>query len=170
MQNKFEKLSALYPDTVILQLRGKFYNAFGDSAYILSSVMDYKLKDEGKTPKCGFPVESLDKVKDVFEKIRINLLICDSENEEFINYDDNKYNNYLDYRDILEEEKQVQRTQHFTICGENPSLAMQGLSQELNVLIRSGHNICSVTSIWENSEQVGNESGTLHAVAIYEKR
>ena len=43
-RNRFELLAEEYPETLILQLRGSFYNAFNDGAMVLSDLMDYQLK------------------------------------------------------------------------------------------------------------------------------
>ena len=77
-----EELSEQYPDTVILQLRGGFYNAFDDSAVVLASVMGYKVKAmESGRFKSGFPVNSMDKVAADLKLRHISFIILDGNNE-----------------------------------------------------------------------------------------
>ena len=90
---KYEDLEKEYPDTFILQLRGMFYNAFGDGARVLSYLMDYKLKlhDSGLL-KAGFPSDSLNKVCGVLKQNHINYVVLD--NSKVVSkcfFDDNQY-------------------------------------------------------------------------------
>ena len=100
--NKCEILSKQYPNTVILQLRGGFYNAFDDSAIVLSNIMDYKLNQSvsGKY-KSGFPVNILDKVIKEFKKHHIDTIVFNNEKiVDNIIFDDNEFVNHVD-RDLF---------------------------------------------------------------------
>ena len=43
---KYEILQEQYPDTLVLELQGNFYKAYDSSAWVLSGLMEYKLKEE----------------------------------------------------------------------------------------------------------------------------
>lgn len=74
-----EQLADQYPGTLILQLRGKFYNAFDDSAKVLASIMGYKVKESttGRA-KCGFPSDALNKVMGCLKTSRISYVILEN--------------------------------------------------------------------------------------------
>ena len=69
---RFEELEKEKPETVILQLRGVFYNAFGKSALALSGVTEYQVKEETGTYKCGFPLKVSDKVEQKLRESKIS--------------------------------------------------------------------------------------------------
>ena len=91
-------LSTQYPNTVILQLRGGFYNAFDDSAIVLSEIMDYKLNQSSSGKyKSGFPVNVLDKVLTQFKNHHVNTIVFDNEKiVDNIDFEDNSFINYVD--------------------------------------------------------------------------
>ena len=76
---KYEILQEQYPDTLVLELQGNFYKAYDSSAWVLSGLMEYKLKETKAGYKCGFPVVAYDKVKAVCENNRINYVFYDGE-------------------------------------------------------------------------------------------
>jgi DNA mismatch repair ATPase MutS len=64
------------PKFLNLQLIGKFYEAFGNDAYVLGNIMGYKVKVNNKgTAKSGFPVEALDKVINVLESKKVSYAV-----------------------------------------------------------------------------------------------
>lgn len=57
---QYEILEEQYPGTIVLQLRGNFYNAFSKSAIAVSDILHYKLRQTEKgTYKCGIPANVL---------------------------------------------------------------------------------------------------------------
>lgn len=75
---KYVQLAEKYPNTIVLQLRGKFFNAFGDSARVLSSVLKYELRvTTTGTCKAGFPIEVSDKKFEEMEKFGVSFIaVC----------------------------------------------------------------------------------------------
>jgi DNA mismatch repair ATPase MutS len=72
------------PNTVNLQLIGKFYEAFEGDAYVLSNVMGYIVKENEKgTPKCGFPVEALEKVLGKLEANKVPYAVYHSDDIKY---------------------------------------------------------------------------------------
>ena len=87
---KYQELEEAYPNTVILQVRGGFYNSFGSSALALSGVTGFKVKisDKGSL-RCGFPIGSKETVKERLERAAVDYKFFDSgilqENKSFGN-------------------------------------------------------------------------------------
>lgn len=57
------------PNTVVLEKVGIFYYAYGEDGCVLSYIMNYMYKKG----KCGFPIESLEKVISMFSKVKVNI-------------------------------------------------------------------------------------------------
>lgn len=97
MKNQFEILEEKYPATCIVQLRGNFYNAFNDSAVVLSALREYKLKPATSGYKCGFPETVLSSVMEDFEKNHINFMAFN--NGDVViekSFEDNRFKEYLE--------------------------------------------------------------------------
>lgn len=91
----FDELSEQSPGSIILQLRGMFYNAFEESAVVLSEVTGYKLKPmQSGTLKCGFPANALEKNIELFKKKNISFKVYENGIEEYsyLGATDNFYN------------------------------------------------------------------------------
>ena len=81
---------------VLIKLRGMFYNAFSDSARVLSYVTGFKVKQTSETaqPKCGFPSGSLDKVAAILKDNDISFEIYNK--DERVAFNDAGENNRYD--------------------------------------------------------------------------
>ena len=76
METKKQMLMKQYPEHVIIMIEGMFYVARGTSARILSTLTGYKLKNIGNGKvRCGFPPQSMSRVKKLFERAHINYVI-----------------------------------------------------------------------------------------------
>lgn len=66
---------------VIIRLQGMFYNAYEDSAKVLSLITGYKIKQVSKTSKlkCGFPSNALEKNTGLLIDNCINFRITDKD-------------------------------------------------------------------------------------------
>ena len=83
---------------VIIRLQGMFYNAYEDSARVLSLVTGYKIKQVSKTSKlkCGFPSNALEKNTDLLIENCINFRITDKDEVVSEGYfENNQFNNCL---------------------------------------------------------------------------
>ena len=69
--------------TVVLNHLGTWYKAYGDSAKIISFLMDYKLFEDNRSlaPTVGFPETSIIQVTNLLHKNKINYIL---------RYDDDK--------------------------------------------------------------------------------
>ena len=76
METKKQMLMKQYPEHVIIMIEGMFYVARGTSARILSTLTGYKLKNIGNGKVCcGFPPQSMSRVKKMFARAHINYVI-----------------------------------------------------------------------------------------------
>lgn len=118
MGKNLDELVREYPDTVIIRLAGGFYNAYDDSARVLSIVTGYKIKKATMKamPKCGFPADdTLMKVTRLMDAERVNYVVFDKREKVMGNiFPDNYYKKLLgtfDERQIVfpdGEEKVIQ--------------------------------------------------------------
>ena len=79
---------------VLIRKSGGFYNVFDDDAIIISYLTGYKITDG----RCGFPLNSLNKVTNLLDDNKVNYTVKEKmEDEEKKNYKkNNKYSNVLD--------------------------------------------------------------------------
>ena len=75
---------------ITLNKTGKFYNAYGDDAKILHYLFNYKVINN----RIGFPIDSINKVKDKLNELNISYLI---NSDEKIEKDYEKFNKYDEY-------------------------------------------------------------------------
>ena len=78
---------------VTLNKSGNFYNCFGRDAMILHYLFHYKIVNN----KTGFPISSLDKVKNALNEYNINYIINGDETIEKDFESLNKYDEYVLY-------------------------------------------------------------------------
>lgn len=104
LKDKYNDLSNLYSEYIVLIKSGNFYLTFGDSAKIMNYLFSYQIINE----KLGFPLNSLDKVSDLLNTKKINYLIYDDDSNTYDFGEDNKYLDTLneveqfDYNNLLE--------------------------------------------------------------------
>jgi len=78
--------------SIVLRKIGGFYQTFDDDALIISYLFNYKIKNY----RCGFPINTLNRVINTLEEKKINYLIKDEE-EKLKNFEkENNYSKYLD--------------------------------------------------------------------------
>ncbi len=73
--NEPERNSKSLMDNAVILTHGDYwYRAYGDSAYVLSFITDYKLFEDSNTkrPAVSFPIDSIDKVISLLNKNKIN--------------------------------------------------------------------------------------------------
>ena len=109
---KSEELSVKYPETLVLQLRGSFYNAFGESAYALAAISGYKIVATTNTVRCGYPVSSKDKVIKKLRENHINYALYDK--EECVAHETFEDNTFLQHvqkgNEVYKEQQEAQET------------------------------------------------------------
>ena len=60
---------------VEIKRQGIFYNVYGEDAYIITNFTDYKITNG----RSGFPLNSIDKVKEILDKNKVNYIIIDED-------------------------------------------------------------------------------------------
>lgn len=125
-ESKFEKLTEEYKDTVIVLLRGGFYNVFNESAFVVGSLMGYKVRENSEnTYIAGFPPTALDKVSAVCEREKVNFIIFDG--NDIVcerKFEDNRFQEIcrkFDAASISRKEEQIKGKdkEHFETVGKN---------------------------------------------------
>ncbi|MDD3417481.1 MAG: hypothetical protein PHY47_26400 [Lachnospiraceae bacterium] len=95
---EYEKILSIHKETVIVRLRGMFYNTFEESAFVLSLLTGYKVKKTSQNAmcKCGYPETAFDKVLDLLKKNHVNYVIYNgAEIIEKEIFEDNHYGSFL---------------------------------------------------------------------------
>ena len=95
MLEEFYKYKIDYKDYIIMIKVGKFYEIIDQDALIINKIFKYKLSKLSDNLKCGFPVNTLDKVLDVLKEQRLNYLVIEDGTailEE--KFEDNCYDSY----------------------------------------------------------------------------
>lgn len=84
-----------YRDYVIMQKFGNFFEVLDIDAFIINQILGYKITKISETVKCGFPIQSLNKVIEMLRSKKINFVALDKDvviqKEE---YEDNTYEKY----------------------------------------------------------------------------
>lgn len=165
---KFEFLKEKHPNTLVLQMQGNFYKAFNESAFVLSGLMNYKLKKTKSGYKCGFPVVAYEKVKAMCEEQKIsyvfydgNVLVsqCDFSNEHFQEYCV-MYGQEIQEEKIIKAEKKPENCQALILvegCGINVSEALGNLKDNIiKEILSKGFRIVSLSLLEKdvNSEKI----------------
>ena len=194
-EKSYDELAQEYKDTVLLRLRGKFYNAFDDSAKIIGELLGYKVRAKNGRCRVGFPVESFEKVIDCLKRENVNTICFDGETktaEAF--FENNQYQSILkDFDDSSieytkkdagkSEFKMVQKSSESEIdIKEQPNRQLtsfiqgQGVTLENAIMdaqrvadafIAQGKRIVSVTLI-ENRSTALKDAILVQGIIVYE--
>ncbi len=91
IKDKYIELKDKNKNVIVLIKSGVFYLTFDEDALVLNSIFNYQIK----LNKLGFPIKSIDKVKEKLYELSISYLIY--ENNEINSYikEDNKYLEYF---------------------------------------------------------------------------
>ena len=82
---------------IITQSSGKFFEVYGYDAFILSYLFNYKVLQNGKTYKCGFPDSSITKITNKLSDLKISYQIIYRGRNPFVK-DFKKINQYSKYK------------------------------------------------------------------------
>lgn len=64
---------------IITQSSGKFFEVYGYDAFILSYLFNYKVLQNGKTYKCGFPDSSITKITNKLSDLKYHIKLYTEE-------------------------------------------------------------------------------------------
>lgn len=82
---------------IITQSSGKFFEVYGYDAFILSYLFGYKIIQNGKTYKCGFPDNSIIKIINKLSDLKMSYQIIYRGKNPYIK-DLKKINQYFKYK------------------------------------------------------------------------
>lgn len=77
MNKIIEIMEKEFPNYIIMFEKGSFCNVYYEDSYVISYLLDYKIKQLGTDVSCGFPKNSLNKVRSILENKKINYLVVD---------------------------------------------------------------------------------------------
>lgn len=123
----YKDLEEIYPNTIIVRLRGMFYDAYGDSAIVLGKVTGYKVKktSENASLKTGFPVNALKKVKTILIDQEISFIVFEKNEviyeKSYINtnYEEVLKSNKAEYENLCTEKKEKQLEEGDSVLSVN---------------------------------------------------
>ena len=110
MNKMIETTKSLHEKYICLFKIGSFYCAYNRDAYIMSYLFKYKIQEKKDAKECGFPIDSVNKIKARLETENINYILVDTRPEYDITekvdlnnsnkYDTiyNKARNYVNYK------------------------------------------------------------------------
>ena len=82
---------------IITQSSGKFFEVYGYDAFMFGYLFDYKVLQNGKTYKCGFPDSSITKITNKLSDLKISYQIIYRGRNPF-DKDFKKINQYSKYK------------------------------------------------------------------------
>jgi len=80
-----KEIKEIHPEDIALIKSGNFYKVYGKDAYIISNVFKYTIKEEQGIVTCGFPQNSIKKIKAKLENKKINYMVIDRRDNYSIN-------------------------------------------------------------------------------------
>ena len=83
--------------SVVIRKSGGFYNIFDDDAIVISYLTGYKLVGG----RCGFPINSINKVTNILENNSVNYIVKENMEEK----DNKNYKSKNKYNKVLEKAK-----------------------------------------------------------------
>ena len=84
-----------YKNYVVIMKNGIFYNVLGNDCYLLKNIFNYKINSFSDTVKVGFPLNTLNKVINTFDKLKINYIVYENEIVLKGKFPKNKYDIFL---------------------------------------------------------------------------
>lgn len=93
MLEKYYKYKINYKEYILIFKVGSFYVMFDKDALIMNYLFKYKLVNIKDTYKCGFPLSSIDKIKNILNLRSINYVII-SDTLYISEFENNNYSKY----------------------------------------------------------------------------
>ena len=69
-KNIYFEVKNKYKNYVVIMKNGIFYNVLGNDCYLLKNIFNYKINSFSDTVKVGFPLNTLNKVINTFDKLK----------------------------------------------------------------------------------------------------
>ena len=93
MLEKYYMYKPKYKEYILMIKSGNFYEIIGKDALIMNDIFGYKISKISNTLKCGFPINSLDKVEKTLENHHINFVVIENTNHQTC-FKNNNYKKY----------------------------------------------------------------------------
>ena len=94
-KNIYFEVKNKYKNYVVIMKNGIFYNVLGNDCYLLKNMFNYKINSFSDTVKVGFPLNTLNKVINTFDKLKINYIVYENEIVLKGKFPKNKYDIFL---------------------------------------------------------------------------
>lgn len=172
----YKELQEKHVNSVVMQLAGNFYRAYGDSAKVLSGITGYKLiKSKEYGCRCGFPASSNSKIEDLFKRENVGYVFYHNE-DQLSSY----YGSEAKYTEWAKREYRIEKSEHkgdksdktsnitsnkdsdkrqgvsiISGCGISYEDALATIKTKLEEIIKNGKTIVSI-SIIDVSQQTEN--------------
>ena len=105
MNKVIEKFKEQFSNYILMFEKGSFINVYSKDSYIISYLLNYKMKKVGENYVCGFPKASLNKVIGILDSNNINYIHI---NKSFQYTEETKsefkYNKYIETYNLAFEE------------------------------------------------------------------
>ena len=120
-----KRIKEIHPNYIIMYKSGGFYKAFGKDAYILSYLCGYQINIvSNNVATCGFPVNSIYKVRVRIEEKNINYMVVDPRNNYGIDVNE-------DFKNLNTYVEQFEKAYTVAKCKRK----IKNISEELTMLI-----------------------------------
>lgn len=186
------ELQEKYPYTLILRLRGNFYQSFDDSAFALSAITGYKLRHRSKNSlyTCGFPCNALDKVMGLIQKAKINHIVFDAQ-EIVVHelYDDNSFvsivstfdsvkDSDIEAESVCNDEKDTisavssvkkQYVKFYECSGTDQTSAYIDLQNKIDLELSKGSSVAALSFQKNKEKKDALKRFVLSGIVIYER-
>ncbi len=90
-----------YKKYVVLIKVGNFYETYGEDAYILNNLFDYKIKDVGGVKRVGFPLIAFNKVESKLSRFKINYVFYENNSKTKHKFNINNYDKFATNSDSI---------------------------------------------------------------------
>lgn len=91
----YKELKEKNKNKIIIIKVGSFYEIYGEEAYIINNLFNYKIKEVSGSVRVGFPPASYNKVIEKLETLKISYLVKDGSNINIVDYPNTNYNNFV---------------------------------------------------------------------------
>lgn len=79
LKDNYFELKEKYKNYIIMMKSGTFYNVLGNDCYVFKNIFNYKINRFSDTVKVAFPLNTLNKVVDTFDRLKINYIVYEGE-------------------------------------------------------------------------------------------
>lgn len=101
LKDIYNKYKLIYKNYLILIRNGNFYLALNDDSIVLNNIFKFKITESKNILKCGFPLDSVYKVTNILDDLKINYLIINNDITDKKKYTTNNYLKYTNKNNYI---------------------------------------------------------------------